>query len=193
MSRPSNPKSDPPAKPGRSRLRFALEMLFGAGLLVLAIYRLAPQARAALGANADGTMAPPVMLEMLDGSTTSLAQLRGRVVLVNFWATWCPPCRFEMPGFQKVYEARKADGFVIIGLSADEGPRSHVVDFLRERRITYPVGIATSSAASAFGGMNGLPTSFLIDRKGRIRYRVSGVFTEVALGQAVDRLLAEPK
>lgn len=180
------------AAPKWWRRWLSIEALLWLGVLVLLAYRVAPQAKAALGVSSDGTSAPAVTMQMLDGSYTTLEQLRGKVVLVNFWATWCPPCRFEMPGFQKVYDAQKAKGFTIIGLSADEGSREHVVGFLKQRGITYPVGMATDNTLTAFGGVNAFPTSFLIDRKGRIRYRVSGIFAEVALREAVERLLAEP-
>lgn len=181
-------------KPKRAKPKQAsriLEIALWLIVLVLLFYRFTPQLRAALGMNSEGHAAPAVSFALLDGSDLSLEQLRGQVVLVNFWATWCPPCRMEMPGFQQVYEERRADGFTIIGLSSDSGTKQRVEAFLRDRKITYPVGYATAEAETAFGGVNGLPTSFLIDRQGRVRYTVKGIFTEVALRQAVDRLLAE--
>src|SRR5690606_16982844 len=106
------------------------------------------------------------------------------VVLVNFWATWCPPCRFEMPGFQRVYEEYADEGFVILGLSTDRGSRRAVRDFLSERGITYPVAMATAQSVRAFGAGNLLPTSYLLDRTGKVRYTVRGIYAEPALEQA---------
>jgi cytochrome c biogenesis protein CcmG/thiol:disulfide interchange protein DsbE len=166
----------------------ALLWLIVAGLFVA---RIAPQVRAAVGWGSASTSAPAVTFRMLDGSAQRLDALRGQVVLVNFWATWCPPCRAEMPGFQKVYDARRADGFTVVGVSMDEGPRPQVAAFLRDRTITYPVAVATADVVAAFGGINSFPTSFLIDRRGRVRYAVRGIFASPALRAAVDRLLAE--
>jgi peroxiredoxin len=96
-----------------------------------------------------------------------------------------------MPGFERVYEAKRAKGFTIVGISTDAIGSRAVADFVRERGITYPIAMATGAVVQAFGGARTLPTSFLIDREGRIRNEVKGIFTSVALEQAVDRLLAE--
>ncbi|HEU4697862.1 MAG TPA: TlpA disulfide reductase family protein [Gemmatimonadales bacterium] len=155
-------------------------------------WRMWPQLAAAIGVGPAGAAAPDVRLVTLAGDSLSLADLRGQVVLVNFWATWCPPCRVEMPGFQRVYEARRERGFTILGLSVDAAGRAPVARFLAEHGITYPVAMANTSAIQGFGRATLLPTSYLIDRRGRIRHEVRGYFTEVALAQAVERLLAEP-
>ncbi len=155
-------------------------------------YRLWPQLGAALGLGGGGTDAPEFTLQTLDGEAISLADLRGQVVLINFWATWCPPCRAEMPGFQRVYNEKRDRGFTVIGLSTDVGGRGPVDAFLAERGITYPVAMASSRMVRDFGGSNLLPTSYLIDRQGRIRHTVKGFFAEATLAQAVERLLAEP-
>lgn len=97
-----------------------------------------------------------------------------------------------MPGFQAVYEEFRDSGFVVLGISTNVGGRAPVAEFLRERRITYPVAMASGDVGRAFGGVNFLPTSYLIDRQGRIRNEVRGIFASVALRQAVARLLSEP-
>lgn len=142
-------------------------------------------------AGVEGERAPAVAVQLLHGGTLSLADLRGQVVLVNFWATWCPPCRVEMPGFQRVYEARRDDGFTILGLSADLISDEQIRWFLRQRGIEYMVGRATRHASESFGGANTLPTSILIDARGRIRRTVVGVYEEAQLLSDVDGLLRE--
>jgi peroxiredoxin len=97
-----------------------------------------------------------------------------------------------MPGFQAVYDRKRDDGFVVLGVSTDATGHETVARFLADRNITYPVAMATASIVREFGGARVLPTSFLIDREGRIRHQVRGLFTSVALEQAVDHLLAEP-
>lgn len=177
--------------------RFVPKLDFGTvvwiGLLAFLGFRLWPQVAAGLGvASSASRQAPDYQFTTLSGDTASLAGLRGKVVLVNFWATWCPPCRVEMPGFQRVYEDRKDEGFVVLGLSTDMRGEDQVREFLAARGITYPNAMARGSIGRDFGGSNMLPTSYLIDRQGRIRNEVRGIFTSVALDQAVSRLLDEP-
>jgi len=157
----------------------------------LFLWRVAPQARAAMGWGSAGNAAPSVTLDMLDGSAVPLGDFKGQVVLVNFWATWCPPCRAEMPGFQKAYEALHGDGFTVVGVSMDDASRGHVASFLQDHDIRYPVAMGTPEVDAGFGGITSYPTSFLIDRKGRVRYTVRGFFAEPSLRAAVHRLLAE--
>lgn len=168
-----------------------IEALLWVAVAGLFLWRVAPQVQAAVGWGSAGADAPAVTFEMLDGSTLPLRDLKGQVVLVNFWATWCPPCRAEMPGFQKVYETKHADGFTVVGVSTDEVPVARVASFLSDHHIGYPVALATQQTVAAFGGVSSLPTSYLIDRKGRVRYVVRGIFAEFTLRAAIDRLLAE--
>ena len=175
----------------RTRIRPRFEMLAWIALAVFLGYRIWPQVAAAFGVASANAAAPSFALATLDGDTITSEQLRGKVVLVNFWATWCPPCRVEMPGFQAVYQEKRDRGFVVLGISTDAGGSDRVRTFLRDRQITYPVAMATPSVVRDFGGANVLPTSFLIDRQGRIRNEVKGAFASFALGQAVDRLLDE--
>jgi peroxiredoxin len=135
--------------------------------------------------------APAFSLRTLDGERVSLAKLEGRVVLVNFWATWCPPCREEMPGFQAVWEEYEKRGFTVVGISMDVGGSAAVQAFVRQNGIGYPVAMADDEVQLAYGGVDALPQSFLVDRRGRVRRMVSGVFSEGTLRRAVDELLAE--
>ncbi len=164
-------------------------LLLAAALGVFA-WRAWPQVAAALGTNRAGAPAPDLRLRTLRGDTLSLAGLRGKVVLVNFWATWCPPCRAEMPGFQHVYETRQGRGLVILGISTDDDGPVPVSGFVVARGITYPIAMSNLSIEHTFG-ITALPTTFLIDRAGHIRYQVRGMFTRPAVDEAVDRLLAE--
>lgn len=175
----------------RIRPQAAIEAILWVALLAFIGSRMWPQVAAAIGARSAGAHAPDFEVTTLDGQQVSLASLRGKVVLVNFWATWCPPCRIEMPGFQRVYEEKHDEGFTIVGISTDAIGSGAVADFARERGITYPVAMANAAVVRDFGGARTLPTSFLIDRRGRIRNEVKGIFASFTLEQAVDRLLAE--
>ncbi len=154
-------------------------------------FRIYPQLRAAAGVGGSGGAAPAFVLQALDGTAIDSESLRGKVVLVNFWATWCPPCRVEMPGFQRVYEDKRDEGFVVLGLSTDRGSTRVVQEFVDARQLTFPIAMAPAPLVSAFGGVRALPTSFLIDRNGMIRQQVTGIFTEPTLRLAVNHLLAE--
>ncbi len=173
----------------KQRLGRWLDLGLWALVLGLLVWRFGPQVGAAIGLGAMDEPAPDFAVETLDGDTLRLVDLRGDVVLVNFWATWCPPCRLEMPGFQDVWEDYRDRGVTIVGLSVDRGVRSEVARWVREREITYPIGFPTGATVRAYDGANVLPTSLLIDRDGRIVHRVEGFYAEPALRAAIRRLL----
>ncbi len=155
------------------------------------VYRLAPHLGAALGVESGASTSPAYTVTALDGATLTNETLKGRVVLVNFWATWCLPCRAEMPLLQAMYLRHRDSGLVVLGLSADVTGDAAVRQFLHERSITYPVSVVGPSGADAFGGVRGYPTSLLIDRRGRIRHRALGPLAMLSFEPAVRRLLAE--
>ena len=167
------------------------DILFVAVVIGILGYRLQPQVRAALGIGAEDTEVSSGGIQTLDGEIITLEGLEGNVVLVNAWATWCPPCVLEMPGFQRVYEDYKDQGFTVLGISRDEGDPDDVRAFLAEKGITYPVAMAWQASLEGFGEVGGLPTSYLIGRDGKVKHRVEGLFAEPALRMAVRQLLSE--
>jgi peroxiredoxin len=168
------------------------EILLWVGVLGFVGYRFGPQVGAAFGIGGEDTeVAADAGIQTLDGERITLEGLKGQVVLVNAWATWCPPCVLEMPGFQRVYEEYKDQGFTVLGISRDQGEPEMVRAFLRQKGITYPVAMAWQASLDNFE-VGGLPTSFLIGRDGRIKHRVEGVFAEPALRMAVRVLLDDP-
>lgn len=132
--------------------------------------------------------APPLQVILMNGEETSLAQLRGKVVLVNFWATWCPYCRHEMPAMEAFYRDYRSRGFEIIALSQDDDPQE-VRRFLAENGYHFPVAMAPSRVGGF--GVSKLPTSFVIDRLGRIRHKITGQVHYARLEALVKPLLAE--
>lgn len=117
------------------------------------------------------------------------ANLQGKVFLVNFWATWCPPCRKEIPSLVKIQEKYRDKGLVVVGISMDEGGRSMVGKFLDKQGVNYPVIIGDSSMAKGFGGVIGVPASFLVDRKGELIWRFDGYASEDQLRVELEKLL----
>jgi len=168
-----------------------LERVVTAGLLIFVAVRLGPQVGAWVGVAPDQGRAPDYTLVTLAGDTVRSSDLAGKVVVVNFWATWCPPCRLEMPSLQKLHERRSGDDVVVLGFATDVGGDEPVRAFLEERGITYPVGRATGQHRQAFGGIPGIPTTFVIDRQGVVRHKVVGYFAAPAMNAAVARLVEE--
>jgi peroxiredoxin len=120
--------------------------------------------------------APDFTLETLDGETVQLEDYAGEVVLINFWASWCPPCKAEMPDLQRYYEAYRDEGFVILGVNASE-ERGAVEAFVADHDITFPVAIDSTQEMMGEYGVTGLPSSFFVDREGRILGYWPGVLT----------------
>ncbi len=116
---------------------------------------------------ADPALLPPLTMQALDGRIITTDDLRGKVTLVNFWATWCGPCRAEIPDLIKL-QARYPDQLQIIGVSADEGPVQVVEDFVTQFGINYPIVMTTPELNEAFPGVMALPTSFIVDPDGRV-------------------------
>jgi thiol-disulfide isomerase/thioredoxin len=111
------------------------------------------------------------------GKILSLKKYRGKIVLVNFWATWCPPCRDEIPRLEKFYKLHKKEGFAIIGLSVNNQGENYVLHFIKTFKggiITYPVGMADYSIEKAYGNIYEIPQSFLIDRNGYVVKHITG-------------------
>lgn len=175
----------------RDLLRWG-ERLLLVGLLAFVAWRFAPQAAAWTGIGDGDRPAPELRARTLDGRALSLAELEGRVVVVNFWATWCPPCRLEMPALQELHEEHAGRGLVVLGLSVDRDGPDAVERFLEERGFDFPVAMAEPTHRRAFGGVEEVPTTILVGRGGRIRHRVAGLFAPPALEAAVRRLLDEP-
>lgn len=134
-------------------------------------------------------VAPEFELERLDGRVFRLAEQRGKVVVLNIWATWCAPCREEIPDLVSIQEEMRED-VVVIGVSIDEGDPGAVRSFADEFGINYPVVIDDGTVTDSYGPMAGIPTTFLIDRSGRMQLRASGMLTREQLAPVLKRLSA---
>ncbi|MFN2316335.1 MAG: TlpA family protein disulfide reductase [Gemmatimonadales bacterium] len=181
----------PVAVPRLHRASRVLGRVLFAGIWLYLLVKLAPHLAAVVGVETGGGEVPSYTVTTLDGRSLTADSLRGKVVLVNFWATWCLPCRVEMPALQSMAERHREAGLVVLGLSRDLGPEAGVREFLDERGITYPVSIVGRDLERAFGGLVGYPTSFLVDRTGRVRHKALGPLAMVSFEPAVRRLLAE--
>ncbi len=139
--------------------------------------------------------APPMEIKTTSGEKLSLADLKGKVVLVKFWATWCGPCAMSTPHIQKLYEQRKDDGFEVLGVALENDDGQQIPGFVRQFGVTYPVGLADPpDLRNAWLSPNaGIPTVFIVDKKGIVRWSRSGYAPsgEHEIDEAVDRLLRE--
>ena len=135
--------------------------------------------------------APALTLNDLGGSPHSLAEFRGQVVLVNLWATWCPPCKAEMPNLERLYEKHRQEGLVVIAIN-DGDPAKDVSAFVREFQLTFPVWLDPTYTATerAFKTLN-LPSSFVIDRSGSVRLAWVGAISEKNLEKYIVPLIKE--
>ncbi len=114
--------------------------------------------------------APAFSIKDMTGKTITLDSLKGKVVVLNFWATWCPPCRAEVPDFVAFYNEHKADGLEILGVSVDTNTASQVPAFIQKNAVTYPVAMFTNKIVRDYGPIDAIPTTFIIDKTGRVRY-----------------------
>ena len=129
----------------------------------------APQALPVLGA------APKWNLKDVHGQPVSSEQFQGKVVVIDFWATWCGPCRMEIPGYVELQRKYGKDGLVIVGVSLDEAGPKVVEDFVKKFGVNYQMVMSDDAVQAAFGPMDAIPTTFLIDRTGQVRDRKVGV------------------
>lgn len=138
--------------------------------------------------------APGFTLPDLAGGTLSLASLRGKVLVLDFWATWCTPCIKEMPSYADFWRRNKDRGVEVIGVIFDSGEPAEVEDFVRRHRIPYRQLLGTDQVLSDFGATFGFPTTFVVDAKGVIRSKTLGTDPDKfeRLQQEVDRALAAP-
>jgi peroxiredoxin len=133
--------------------------------------------------------APNFALSSQNGKVIELVKLKGKVVLVNFWATWCPPCRAEIPDFIDVYNIYKSKGFEIVGIALDEEGWQKVAPFMKEAKINYPIVLGTRTITQAYGGIDGIPTTFIVDKDGYIVEHQVGMLTKTALEKALKKYL----
>jgi thiol-disulfide isomerase/thioredoxin len=174
-----------------------------AGLIGLTIWadratRVSSHDSVSAAANVAGKLAPEIKLKDVDGKDVSLADLKGKVVFVNFWATWCDPCRIEIPWLIDIQNKYSARGFTVIGVAMDDEGKSVVAPFLAKERfdvngqqlpMSYPIWLGTDEAADKFGGILGYPTSFLISRDGKQVMKFQGLKSQDELIQAIESQL----
>jgi len=135
--------------------------------------------------------APDFTLKNQHGEKISLSDYRGKVVILNFWATWCPPCKAEVPGFVEMYNEHKDDGLVILGVSLDRDGWRSVAPFIRNHEVSYPVVIGNRDVAEAYGNIQSIPTTFVLDKQGKIQRKYVGLRDEKVFENDFQTLINE--
>jgi cytochrome c biogenesis protein CcmG/thiol:disulfide interchange protein DsbE len=136
--------------------------------------------------------APDFALKDADGKMVHLSDYRGKVVILDFWATWCGPCRIEIPWFMDLQRRDKDRGFEVLGVAMDDEGWEVVKPFLADLGVNYRVVIGNDATAQIYGGVDALPTTFLIDRNGRIAAIHIGLASKKAFEDGIQQLLQDP-
>ena len=143
------------------------------------------------GQSVQGLTAPDFELQRLDGTTLKLSSLRGKAVVLNFWATWCAPCKIEMPWLTEFQKQYGPQGVEVIGVAMDENT-DKVRDFVKETGATHTILLGTEEVGDAYGGVQFLPATFYIDREGKVVDRVFGLVSRSEIEDNIKRSLGTP-
>ncbi|MCS7024766.1 MAG: TlpA family protein disulfide reductase [Bryobacteraceae bacterium] len=169
---------------------------WAAGLSLVAVLSLnliscgSPKAvKAAVKAEKDRKPAPDFTLKDIHGRDVKLSDYKGKVVLLNFWATWCGPCKIEIPWFIDFEQRYKDRGFAVLGVSMDEDGWDSVKPYLEARKVNYRVVIGNDQVADQYGGVSSLPTTFLLDQSGRIASVHVGLVSKSVYQDEIEHLL----
>ena len=133
--------------------------------------------------------APNFTLKDADGKTVKLSDYKGKVVLLNFWATWCGPCKIEIPWFIEFQKTYKDRGFTVLGVSVDDEGWEIVKPYLATRQVNYPVVVADETVNTMYGGIEALPTTFVIDKDGKIANTHVGLVSKKEYESDIEQLI----
>jgi len=193
-SRTSPETLSPDPKPPNLSPRSPLVLVVVAFVVALMLYfgyhqARRPGASAAPARLTQLSLAPDFSLESLDGKTMRLSDLRGKAVLLNFWATWCGPCKIEMPWFVELQTQYGSQGLQIVGVAMDDASKEDIGKFAKDMGVNYPILIGKESVGDQYGGVPALPESFLIGRDGKIVDKIIGLRGKAEIEDAVKKAL----
>jgi peroxiredoxin len=134
--------------------------------------------------------APDFSLASLDGKKLKLSDYRGKAVLLNFWATWCEPCKVEMPWFVDLQKKYGPQGLQVLGVAMDDAPTKDIADFAQKMNVNYPIVIGKEEVGTQYGGVQYLPSTFYISRDGKIIDRVFGLVSRSEIEANIQKALS---
>ena len=184
------PSPDQPSGKGTRNPVILVVVAFVAALMLYFGYHQARRTGAGSAARlTQSSLAPDFSLESLDGRNLRLSDLRGKAVLLNFWATWCGPCKIEMPWFVDLQKQYGSQGLQIVGVAMDDASKEDIGKFAKDMGVNYPILIGKESVGDQYGGVPALPESFLISRDGKIVDKIIGLRGKADIEEAIKKTL----
>jgi thiol-disulfide isomerase/thioredoxin len=179
----------PPVRGGRNPLALVVVAVLAAGMLYFGFHMSHRSALAHAPRIGYDTPAPDFTLESLDGKNMTLSDLRGKAVLLNFWATWCTPCKIEMPWFVELQKQYGPDGLQVVGVAMDDSGKDDIAKFAKDMGVNYPVLIGKEAVGDAYGGVPALPETFFIGRDGKIVDKIIGLKGRADIEESIKKAL----
>src|SRR5580693_9356125 len=179
----------PPSKGSRNPLILVVVALVAALMLYFGYHQARRTGAGSAPRLTQSALAPDFSLESLDCKSLRLSDLRGKAVLLNFWATWCGPCKIEMPWFVDLQNQYASQGFQIVGVAMDDGSKEDIAKFAKDMGVNYPILIGKDSVGDAYGGVPALPQSFLIARDGKIVDKIVGLRGKAEIEDSIKKAL----
>jgi peroxiredoxin len=187
---PIEPIPGPPDNGGsRNPMALVLVAIVAAGMLFFGLHMSRRSGPTHPLGMAHGTPAPDFTLDSLDGNSLRLSDLRGKAVLLNFWATWCSPCKIEMPWFIDLQKEYGPQGLQIVGVAMDDSSKEDIAKFAKEMGVNYPVLLGKEAVGDAYGGVPALPESFFIGRDGKIVDKIIGLKGKGEIEESIRKAL----
>jgi cytochrome c biogenesis protein CcmG/thiol:disulfide interchange protein DsbE len=189
-----SPAPAPPPQPaGRNPLALVVAAVVVAGMLYFGFHMARRPSADGSGHSGFGlaksSPAPDFTLESLDGQKMTLSDLRGKAVLLNFWATWCEPCKIEMPWFVELQREYGSQGLQIVGVAMDDSSKDDIAKFAKDMGVNYPVLLGKEAVGEAYGGVPALPESFFIGRDGKIVDKIIGLKGKAEIEDSIKKAL----
>ena len=162
-------------------------------MLIAGVYksRRSPDGVPPAGPNMKGEVAPDFTLQSLDNKTVHLSDFRGKAVLLNFWATWCQPCKIEMPWFAELQRQYASEGLQVVGIAMDDASPENIEKFAKDLGVNYPVLVGKEEVGTAYGGVQFLPATFYIGRDGKVVDKVFGLKGRGEIESNIKKALAQ--
>lgn len=193
----SNSEPNPPAPPplqapqhgARNPLALVVVAVIAAGMLYFGFHMARRSGSEVPSILSKSTPAPDFSLEKLDGGSMKLSDLRGKAVLLNFWATWCGPCKIETPWLVEMQNEYGSQGLQVIGVAMDDSGKDEIAKFAKDMGVNYPVLLGKEAVGDEYGGVPALPESFFIGRDGKIVDRIIGLKGKADIEDSIKKAL----
>jgi len=193
LNSPTPPPGPASGGSGRNPLALVVAAVVIAGMLYFGYHAAQHSTARVSGTSFSGigrsSIAPDFTLDTLDGTPMTLSDLRGKAVLLNFWATWCAPCKIEMPWFVELQQEYGSQGLQIVGVAMDDSSKDDIVKFAKDMGVNYPVLLGKEAVGEAYGGVPALPESFFIGRDGKIVDRIIGLKGKGEIEDSIKKAL----